>query len=539
MSTPETTTTVLGTSPSRPVPRSGAGKHETAPRRREISTAFVVSRIAVLGVVAAILLYAVPPLIATRAWVALAVLGVVTAVIGYLYLSRRSVPAKYLVPGTIFLLAFQVLPVVYTMTTAFTNFGDGHRGDKLAAVTAIESGSVRQVPGSPEYGLTTAVKGGRLVFLLVDTKTKRVQVGTPAGLTPLPGAKVGLGGRVVQAPGHIILTTSQAAERGPEISAFSVPTPGGAIKANGLSRAVEGRARRTYDAACDCVVDTATGRRWVADESRGFFVDPSGRSLPEGWQVGVGFGNFARALTDPAISGHFLGVFVWNTVFALASVATTFALGMGIALTLHHPKMRGTKIYRVALVLPYGMPAFAMLLVWRDMFNRDFGLINQMSGLSLDWLGQPTMARFAVVLVNLWLGFPYMFLVTTGALQAIPRELTEAAGIDGASPACAFRKVTFPLLLVALTPLLICSFAFNFNNFNAIQLTTQGGPFAADSPQVGATDLLITYTFRLAFGTGSAQYGFASAISVFIFAIVVLFSVIMFRQTRRLEEVHS
>ncbi|MGW2197953.1 ABC transporter permease subunit, partial [Streptosporangium sp. NPDC001682] len=261
--------------------------------------------------------------------------------------------------------------------------------------------------------------------------------------------------------------------------------------------------------------------------------------LAQGWQVNIGFANFARALTDPAISGHFFGVFVWNTFFAVASVAATFGLGMGVALVLHHPRMRGTKIYRIALILPYAMPSFAMLMVWRDMFNRDFGLINQMFGLSLDWLGEPTTARFAVILVNLWLGFPYMFLVTTGALQAIPRELTEAAGIDGASPAYAFRKVTLPLLLVALTPLLISSFAFNFNNFNAIQLTTQGGPFSAESPQVGATDLLITYTFRLAFGTGSAQFGFAAAISVFIFTIVAVVSAITFRQTRRQEEVYS
>ncbi|GAA3508372.1 ABC transporter permease subunit [Streptosporangium album] len=499
----------------------------------------MVSRIAVLGVVSAILLYAGPPLIATGAWVALAVLGVVTGVIGYLYLSRRFIPAKYLVPGTIFLLVFQVFPIVYTMTTAFTNFGDGHRGDKQAAIAAIESDSVRQVPGSPDYGLTPALKGGKLVFLLTDTKIKQVQVGTADGLTPLPGAKIGISGKVAQAPGYTILTTPQAAERGPEISALSVPAPNGTIKANGLSRAFEGRAQKTYDAACDCVTDAETGRRWVADGSRGFFVDPSGRHLIQGWQVDVGFANFARVLTDPAISGYFLGVFAWNMVFALASVATSFVLGLGVALTLHHPRMRGTRIYRVALILPYAMPAFAMLLVWRDMFNRDFGLINHMLGLNLDWLGEPTTARFAVILVNLWLGFPYMFLVATGALQAIPRELTEAAGIDGASMVCTFRKVTLPLLLVALSPLLICSFAFNFNNFNAIQLTTQGGPFPADSPQVGATDLLITYTFRLAFGTGSAQFGFAAAISVFIFAFVALVSAITFRQTHRQEEVHA
>jgi arabinogalactan oligomer/maltooligosaccharide transport system permease protein len=132
-----------------------------------------------------------------------------------------------------------------------------------------------------------------------------------------------------------------------------------------------------------------------------------------------------------------------------------------------------------------------------------------------------------------------MFLVATGALQAIPREMTEAASIDGASPWHAFRRVTLPLLLVALSPLLISSFAFNFNNFNAIYLTTEGGPFPANDPTVGATDLLITYTYRLAFGGSGARFGFAAAISIYIFAIVAVISAISFRRTRRQEEVYS
>jgi arabinogalactan oligomer/maltooligosaccharide transport system permease protein len=517
--------------------REAAGAHAPPRPRREITTAFLVSRIAALAVAAALLLYAAPPLVAAGSWPALAILCAATAAIVYLYLTRRFIPAKYLVPGTVFLIAFQVFPVLYTVSTAFTNFGDGHRGDKQAAITAIETGSVRQAPGSPEYSLTAALKGDKLVFLLTDPATKQVQVGDAAGLTPVTGAQVGITGRVVTAPGFTVLTAPQAAARGQEISALSVPTPGGLIKANGLSRAVEGRAALAYDARCDCV--QGEGDKWTADEGQGYFVNAKGQHLAQGWQVNVGFANFARVVTDSTISGYFAGVFGWNVVFALASVSCTFALGMAVALALHHPRMRGTRGYRIALILPYAMPAFAMLLVWRDMFNRDFGLINQLFGLDVDWMGQPGTARLAVVLVNLWLGFPYMFLVTTGALQAIPRELTEAASIDGATPWQGFRRVTLPLLLVALTPLLISSFAFNFNNFNAIALTSEGGPFPADSPQVGATDLLITYTFRLAFGTGGAQFGFAAAISVFIFAIVALISAVTFRRTRRQEEVYA
>jgi arabinogalactan oligomer/maltooligosaccharide transport system permease protein len=196
-------------------------------------------------------------------------------------------------------------------------------------------------------------------------------------------------------------------------------------------------------------------------------------------------------------------------------------------------------VYRVLMVLPYAMPSFAMLLVWTDMFNQEFGLVNKLLSVNVDWLGEVWTARLAVILIQLWLGYPYMFLVSTGALQSIPHELTEAAQMDGASAWARFRGVTLPLLLVALSPLLISSFAYNFNNFNAIRLTTEGGPFPSSNPTVGGTDLLITYMYRLAFGAQGAQYGFAAGISVYIFTIVAVVSAISFRRTRRLEEVYT
>jgi arabinogalactan oligomer/maltooligosaccharide transport system permease protein len=268
-------------------------------------------------------------------------------------------------------------------------------------------------------------------------------------------------------------------------------------------------------------------------------VARDGDRLAQGWKVGVGLHNFTRVVTDPAISGPFLRTLLWNFGFAVASVSVTFVLGLLCALALHSDRVRGRSLYRVLLILPYAMPSFAMLLVWRDMFNTDFGLINRLLGANIDWLGGAWTARLAVIGVQLWLGYPYMFLVATGALQAIPRELTEATSVDGANRWQSFRGVTLPLLLVALSPLLISSFAYNFNNFNAIYLTTEGGPFPPDNPSVGATDLLITYTYRLAFGSAGAQYGLAAAISIFIFLIVALISAVSFRRTRAQEEVYA
>lgn len=509
---------------------------------RDTTTGFLVGRVIALGLVGAIDLFMAPPLISGGHWIGLAILAVVSVAVAFLYLTTRLIPYKYLIPGTIFLIAFQVLPILYTLTTAYTNFGDGHRGSKDEAVVAIQTSSLQQVANAPEYALSPALKDGKLVFLLVATDAggnRKVEVGTANGLTDLPDASVGLTGKINEAPGYTVLTPAQAAGRSEEIGAFAVPTEQGAIKSSGLSRAVELKAARHYDAGCDCVTDVATGTQYTADEKQGYFVSPSGDHLPQGWQVSVGLHNYARLFTDPSISGPFLGSFVWNFAFAFFSVFCSFALGLGCALLLHSPRVRGTKVYRTLLILPWAMPSFAMLLVWRDMFNTDFGLVNRLFGLHLDWLGQPWTARATLILINMWLGFPYMFMVATGALQAIPRELTEASSIDGASAWQGFRRVTLPLLLVALTPLLISSFSYNFNNFNAVQFVTQGGPYPPDNASSGATDLLITYTYRLAFGGSGGQFGFAAAISTLIFAIVATMSIIVFRRTRALEEVYS
>jgi len=141
--------------------------------------------------------------------------------------------------------------------------------------------------------------------------------------------------------------------------------------------------------------------------------------------------------------------------------------------------------------------------------------------------------------VNLWLGFPYMFLVCMGALQSIPDELQEAATVDGAKPWAVFRLIKLPLLLVTVAPLLIASFAFNFNNFNTIYMLTDGGPRDSNAPiPVGFTDILITMVYKVAFTGQSRDYGLASAYSIIIFIIVAVIAVIAFRRTKTLEELN-
>jgi arabinogalactan oligomer/maltooligosaccharide transport system permease protein len=504
-----------------------------------VNAAGLIIKIAVLAVVAALAVWAALPLIAAGAWWGLALEAAVVAVVFYVYLQRRAIQLKYLVPGTLLLIAFQILPVVLTIGTSFSNYGDGHRVDKESATEAIIAAGVQQTPDGATYLLAVGESAsGELTLLLTDQADGSTWAGTEEGLTELDGATVDATGRVTAAPGYTVWTLADLNERQGELAELAVPTgPETGIKVQGLS-AFEGRSTRSYDEACDCITDTATDTVWYADNETGTFLTEDGQAALVGWRVNIGAGNYLDVITDPEIRGPFLGVFAWNVMFAAGSVLFTFAIGLGTAMALNRPGMRGTKVYRAFMILPYAMPSFAMLLVWAQMFNRDFGLINELFNLNVNWYGGTWSARAMVLIANTWLGWPYMFLISLGALQALPSDSLEAAKIDGATGITAFRKITLPLLLIALTPLLISSFAFNFNNFNAIELLSGGNPFMAGDA-VGGTDLLITYAFRQAFGSSSADYGFASAISVFIFLIVATISAVMFRFTRNQEDVYS
>lgn len=176
------------------------------------------------------------------------------------------------------------------------------------------------------------------------------------------------------------------------------------------------------------------------------------------------------------------------------------------------------------------------ILIWAGMFNRQFGAINGLLGTHIDWLGTPWLARGVVILVNLWLGIPYFYLISSGALQAIPSELEEAASLDGASPSETLRLIKLPLILQILSPLIISSIAFNFNNFNIIYLLTGGGPTDVLSGKTaGATDILITYTYKTAFGSNEQNLGLACAISMIIFVIVGSLSMWSLRRSKVLD----
>jgi arabinogalactan oligomer/maltooligosaccharide transport system permease protein len=499
-------------------------------------------KLALLAGVNAIAIWAAVILADRGKWPALGILVATTAAIDAIYLQqRRAVPAKFLIPGTILLLAFQVVPIGYTINVAFTNYSTGHILTKGQAIDGIKQVSLAPPENGQSYSMAPARDAsGHLVLVLVNSDTGAASVGSPNGLKPLERAAVRTNsdGVIVSAAGYKLVKGNELFSLDKQLQAYTVPRQGdSAIRPEGLDTALELQPTLRYDAAHDRFIRIKDGVVF-SDNGRGSFVSGAGEEIEPGWKTGIGFRNFDRIIHDKLVRSPFLRVFAWTFAFATLTVLFSFAIGLFLAIALDKSGMRFQRSYRAVLVIPYAIPGFLSLLVWRGLLNDDFGVVNKLLHAHIPWLFGANWAKVAVLLVSTWLTFPYFFLVSMGALQSIPQELREAARVDGATAWQVFRKVTLPLLLVVVAPLLIASFAFNFNNFGNIYLLTGGGPAMNDSSVAGATDILISYTYKLAFAAGKGNdYGLASAVAIIIFFIVGTISLITFWRTKALENV--
>ncbi len=296
------------------------------------------------------------------------------------------------------------------------------------------------------------------------------------------------------------------------------------------------------------LVNASTGLQLQESDGTFYEVTPQGQRVDVGGYRGyVGLRNFEKMFTDSRFTGPFIKILIWTFAWAILSVAFSFVIGLGFALMLNDSKFKGRNLYRTLLLIPWAVPAFISVLVWRNgFFNETYGILNkivlgQWFGIeAVRWLGDAFMAKVSVLIVNVWLGFPYMMMVCLGALQSIPGNLYEAASIDGATRIRKFSGITMPLLMTSVAPLLIGAFAFNFNNFTNIYLLTRGGPAMSDSlTNAGSTDILISYTYKLAFqGERGQDFGYASAIALFIFLIVAGISFFQFKFAGTFEEVN-
>jgi arabinogalactan oligomer/maltooligosaccharide transport system permease protein len=264
--------------------------------------------------------------------------------------------------------------------------------------------------------------------------------------------------------------------------------------------------------------------------------DTRHNALVEGFTF-VGFYNFHLILND--LSGELLGVLIWTISFAAIATVVNYSIGLVLAFLLNNPNMPERNIYRTILILPWAVPGAIMTTAWSGILNLNFGPLNtmlvQLHLSPIPWLTDPHWARFSVIMVAAWFGYPFMMTANLGALQSIPTDLLEAALVDGAGIIVRFRKIVLPLLRSATLPLVISTFAYNLNNFGAVYLLTQGGPNSLGHTS-GATDILSTYTYKLAINLN--LFGLASAYSIVIFFFVAGFSLINMKYSRAFEAVN-
>lgn len=500
-------------------------------------------KVLLLGGFNALGIFALIALAGMGSWVAFAIVALGMIIIDAIYIpANRFLPGKYLAPGLAFMAVFQVFVMLFAVYIAFTNYGDAHMGSKTDAIAAIQVQNQDRIEGSPAYPVTILDKGGKLGMALVDPDTKKAKVGDSK--TPLAEAKDATieGDKVTAVPGWTVLSFGDLLSRQQDLNQLSVPWSDngkdGFLKTQDGSNAFRYVGKYAYDKGSDTMTEVKTGK--VYSPSRfGEFTAPDGEKLAPGWQVGVGFENFKSAVSNPDIREPFVKVTIWTFAFALLSVLLCFVVGLFFAIVLNDPRVRFRRLYRSLLIFPYAVPAFVSALVWSGLLNTKFGFINQvlLGGASIDWLGSALWAKVSLLLVNAWLGYPYMFIVCTGALQSIPDEALEAAKIDGASGWQVFRHVKLPLLMVPIAPLLISSFAFNFNNFSLIWMLTGGGPRFSAYNDIGQSDILISMVYKIA-NSSHPQYGLASAFSILIFLVVGAISWFGFKQTKSLEDIN-
>jgi ABC-type sugar transport system permease subunit len=226
-----------------------------------------------------------------------------------------------------------------------------------------------------------------------------------------------------------------------------------------------------------------------------------------------GLGNYKRLFHDDAVGASIVRTVVWTVV----SVVFQFLIGLSVALALRRP-FRGRALVRVLMLIPWATPAVVGALAWKWVYHGQYGLLNALlgssglGGLQHAWLGEPSTALGAVIVANVWRGFPFIAVMLGAALANLPAELHEAAAIDGASRWQELRRVTLPLLRPAILLATLLSGIWTFNNFSTIYILTGGGP-------AGRTNILVTFVYQNAFQF--FEFGYAAALSVMLFVLVL------------------
>ncbi len=491
----------------------------------------------------------------------------------YVYLSRGGFAWRYLFPGIAGMLVFIAFPLVYTAQIGFTNYSSTHllsesrvREYLLEQHDAVEDQvlAYRLIADGAEYRLLLSAEGethGESRAAALWLKSQPRQAVGLIGETDIAGRwlsppfslkKSSQDVRVELAPEGLTrppmkdwpeaeLPLSELIKHRDALSKLVLVMPDktelhylglrefGPVKPQWTANA-DGSLTRTLDAAV-----------FTPNRDTGFFQTAAGETLQPGFKAFIGAANYARMLFDAEFRGPFLSIFTWTVLFSALTVFFATAIGMLFAVMLNWEGMKYRTTYRTLLFLPYAVPGFISILVFKGLFNQNFGeinaILNALFGVKPAWFADPLLAKTMLVIVNVWLGYPYVMILCSGLLKAIPADLYEASALAGASPATNFFKITAPLIIKPLAPLLVSAFAFNFNNFVLIALLTDGRPdFLSTKLPAGQTDILVSYTYRIAFRDSGSDFGLAAAISTLIFFLVAALSLINLRLSAKAQK---
>jgi maltose/maltodextrin transport system permease protein len=453
----------------------------------------------------------------------------------FVYTSSRAYPYRYLFPGLIATLVFVVFPIVYTFAISFTNYSSRN----LLTFERAKQYFLEQtytVEGGNTYAFTLHRDGHAFRVRLEDEKAE-VFVSPPLALykgpivveanVPVPG----------DAPLGEAVDTKVLISYLKNLKLVSFQLPNSQlVSVTGLREyaAVKKLYKENADGSLTNQQDNSV---LSANHKTGFFETAAGEPVTPGFTVQVGWAQYAKIFSDTSFSEPFLRIFAWTITFAGLTVLFAFSVGIVLAVLMEWDALRGRAFYQTMFFIPYTVPAFISILIFKGLFNQNTGEINQilsfLFGLHPSWFSTPFLAKSMLLIVNTWLGFPYMMVVCMGLIKAIPADLYEASAIAGSGPITNFFRITLPLIIKPMTPLLIASFAFNFNNVMLIALLTGGRPDFLDTKvPAGTTDLLVSFTYRIAFEDSGANFGLAAAISTVLFIMVAILSLINMRLTK-------
>ena len=460
----------------------------------------------------------------------------------YVYASAKTLAWRYLFPGVMAMLVFVAFPLIYTIQIGFTNYSANNLlseerardylldqadvnesrayafsvhadGNDVRLVLAPQGeGALRERYVSPPLSLQKASTSPVVMLLLKED----MALGQAYTLRQTIAHRDALMALRLELPNKSTLLYASLHE-------FAVFEPlWQAQQGGGLKRLVD-------------------GALYQPNRDTGFFEDAKGDRLQPGFKVGVGFANYARLFGDADMRGPFGSIFVWTVAFAGLTVLFATAIGMTLAVLLNWEALNYRTLYRTLLFLPYAVPGFISILVFKGLFNQNFGEINAILdavfGIKPAWFADPLLAKIMILIVNVWLGYPFIMVLCTGLIKSVPADLYEASAIAGAGPLTNFWRITAPLIVKPLTPLLISSFAFNFNNFVLISLLTDGRPdYLNTKLPAGTTDILVSYTYRIAFTDAGANFGLAAAISTVIFLLIAMLSLVNLKLTQSKEK---